>query len=69
MIQQIFENLHGRGTWVAQYGKHLTLDLGSGQDLWFMSSSPTSGSALTVRRLLGILSLSVSASFSLSLIN
>ena len=47
------------GTWGAQLVKHLTLDFGLGHDLTvqFMSSSPTSGSLLTVWTPQGILSL------------
>ena len=48
-----------KGAWVAQSVKRLTLDFGSGRDLRFVSSSPTSGSTLIVRSLLGILSLSL----------
>ena len=46
-----------RGVWMALSVKCFTLDLGSGHDLSFGSWSPTSGSALTGRSLLGILSL------------
>ena len=43
-----FKNHMVRGAWVAQSVKHLTVDFGSGHDLkvWFMSSSPASGSIL-----------------------
>ena len=49
-----------RATWVAQLVKRLTLDFGSGHDLTIMRSSPTLGSVLTVRSLLGILFLHLS---------
>ena len=45
------------GAWLTESVKHPTLDLGS----WFMGSSPTLGSALTARSLLGIPSPSLSA--------
>ena len=45
-----------RGAWVAQWVKRLTLDFGSGHDLTFLGSSPTSGSVLRAWSLLGILS-------------
>ena len=45
------------GTWVAQSVKCLTLDCGSGHDLTVGKFSPMAGSVLTVRSLLGILSL------------
>ena len=37
---------HTCGTWVAQWVKHLTLDLSSGLDLMVVSSSPALGSSL-----------------------
>ena len=37
----------GRATWVAQSGKHLTLDCSSGHDLRVLSLSPTLGSTLS----------------------
>ena len=46
--------------------EHLTLDFASGQDPKFVGSSPTLGSALTVRNLLGILSAPLLLSLSLS---
>ena len=50
------------GTWVAHSVEHPT----SAQVMipWFMSSSPMSGSVLTVWSLLGVLSLSLSLSLS-----
>ena len=45
----------GLVTWVAQSVKRLVL--AEVMTSWFMSLSPTSGSVLTTRRLLGILSL------------
>ena len=47
------------GTWVAQSVECPTLDFGSGRDLtiWFLKSSPTSGSVLTVWSLPGKFSL------------
>ena len=50
----------GRGAWVAQSVKRLTLGFGSGhhQISQFVGSSPASDSTLTVQNLLGILSLS-----------
>ena len=45
--------------------KHPTLDFHSGHDLEVRKLSPTSGSVLTVRSLLGILSLSPSVPLSL----
>ena len=48
-----------RGAWVAQLVKCTTLDFGSGHDSWFMRSSPASGSAMTARSLLVIISLSL----------
>ena len=49
---------------MAQLFKRLTLDLGSGRDLMvhFTRSGLTSGSVLTARNLLGILSLPLSLS-------
>ena len=44
-----------RGGWVARSVKRLTLDFGSGHDL-FVCSSSLLGSALTAQSLLGILS-------------
>ena len=38
-----------KGTWVAQWVKHLTLDLSSGLDLRVVSSSPMLGSTLGVK--------------------
>ena len=61
-----FKKEHSRGTWVAQSVKRPTLGFGSGHDLrvhefsQFVSSSPSSGSVLTVLSLLGILSLLLS---------
>ena len=56
---------HSGGAWVAQSDKRPTLDFSSGHDLTvgerFVRSSPASGSSLTVRSLLGILSTSLSA--------
>ena len=49
------------GTWVAQWVKRPTLDLGSGHDL-MVHGILTSGSALAAQSLLGILSLSLSLS-------
>ena len=62
-----YKNIHSGivtsgGAWVAQSVKHLTLDFGSGHGLTFMRLSPASGFALTVRSLLGILSLPLSVS-------
>ena len=37
-----------RDTWVAQLGKHLTLDFGSGHDHRVMRSSYMSGSELSI---------------------
>ena len=48
------------GTWVAQSVKCPALDFGSGHDLCFVRSSPTSGFVLTVGSLLGVLSLPLS---------
>ena len=48
---------------MVQLVKHLTRDLGSGHDLTVVKSSPTSGSELIARSLLGILSLSLSQPF------
>ena len=45
------------GAWVAQSGEHPTLDFGSGHDPRVVGSSPTSGSRLAARSLLGILCL------------
>ena len=50
-----------RGTWVAQSAEHLPLDFGSVMISQFVGSSSESGSVLTVRSLLGILSPSLSA--------
>ena len=64
------KNEKSRGAWVAQSVKCLLLDLGQVMKSWFVSSSPMSGSVLTVWSLLGIRSLpSLSAPplFSLSL--
>ena len=36
------------GIWVAELGKHLALDFGSGRDLWVLRSSLVSGSMLSV---------------------
>ena len=49
---------------MAQLVKRPTLDFGSGHDPRAVGSSPASGSALTVRGLLGILSLPLSVSLS-----
>ena len=38
----------GRGHWVAQSVKHLTLDFGSGHDLRILGSSGESGSPLSM---------------------
>ena len=46
-----------QGAWVAQLVKHLTLDFGSSYNVTVLGLSPTSGSVLTVRSLIGILSL------------
>ena len=52
------------GAWVAQSVEHPTLDFGSGHDLMVHEfESPASGSVLTVRSVLGILSLPLSAPF------
>ena len=52
---------------MAQSVEHLTLDFGSGHDLTVHEIEPiTSGSALTAENLLGILSLPLPCSFSLS---
>ena len=48
----------GRGAWGAQWAERLTPGFGSGHDLTVMGLSLMSGSALTVKRLLGILCLS-----------
>ena len=48
------------GVWVAQSVKCPTLGFSSGHDLTLMRSSPTSGSALAGRSLLGVLSSSLS---------
>ena len=45
------------GAWAAQLVKHLTLDFSQVMITWLMRLSLTSGSALTVHGLLGILSL------------
>ena len=45
-----------RGAWAAQSVKRSALDFSSGHILWFVRSSPVSGSALTTQVLLGILS-------------
>ena len=56
-----------RGTWVAQTVECSTLGFGSGHDLTVRGFGPTLGSVLTAWSLLGILSLSLSLSPSLSL--
>ena len=66
MFSSVYILFHNKklsgGHLVAQLVKHLTLDFGSSHDLTqFVRSSPKSGSALTVRSLLGILSPSASA--------
>ena len=43
-----FKKVLTRGTWVAQPGKRLALDIGSGHDLTVMRSSPESGLVLSV---------------------
>ena len=56
-----FKKHHRWGTWVAQSVKCLPLGFGSGHDLMVCGFDPhTSGSALAVWSLLGILSLSLS---------
>ena len=57
--EKMYYIVHLRGSWVAQSVRHLT----SAQVMIsrFVSSSPVSGSKLTVRSLLGILSPSLSA--------
>ena len=52
---------HSGGTWVVHLGQRPTPDFGSGHDLRAVGSSPASGSALTARSLLGILSPAPSA--------
>ena len=49
------------GAWVTQSFGLLTLDFSSDHDLMVMGSSPTLGSVLIAWSLLGILSLSLSA--------
>ena len=51
----------GRGAWLAQSVKCLTLDFGSVYDLRIVGSSLALGSALTAWCLLGILALPLSA--------
>ena len=55
-----FQIIRWRGAWVAQSVKCPSLGFSSGHDLTVLSSSPMSGSVLTGRSLLGILSLSLS---------
>ena len=45
--QKIKEEM--RSTWVAQLGKLLTLDLGSGHDLTVVRWSPTSGTMMGMK--------------------
>ena len=52
---------------MAQSLKHLALDYGSGHDLTVREFEPHVGSALTVWRLLGIFSLSLTTPRSLAL--
>ena len=47
--------------WGAQLLEHPTLDFSSGHDLMGVSVSPTSGTVLTARSLLGILCLTLSS--------
>ena len=54
-------NMHFKqGAWVAQLVKHPTLDFRSGYYLMVCWFEPPSGSVLTARSLLGVLSLSLS---------
>lgn len=44
---KVIQKYQLRGTWVAQFVKHLTLNFGSGHDLRVVRSSPASGSMLS----------------------
>ena len=61
MIKSVRSKYKHGGSWVAQSIKQPTLDVGSGHDLAAPEFKPASGSARTVWRLLGILSLPLSA--------
>ena len=41
---KVIQKYQLRGTWVAQFVKHLTLNFGSGHDLRVMRLSPKTGS-------------------------
>ena len=56
----VFRRRKGWDAWVAQSVQHPTLDFSSHHELTFVRPSSASGSVLTVRGLLGILSLPLS---------
>ena len=67
IFENVFENVPHWGAWVAQLVKHPTLDFSSGHDVMFVSSSPMSGSELSVESAWDSLPPSLSASPLLSL--